>query len=198
MNQALGLPGENKSKKSDCTAQHIFSEKDCSCNKQEELAQIVGQLSVMITKTQHIQNLNPGTRNSRQYWSGLGFCKSGVDNMDSIKYCQDIDWFAQEQYKNEEISRDLTTEFQITGNYNKDAQAHHKEVIERLDSESYFLLAEKRNCKSVMEKIQGKKKDDTLVGIIAYPKPKLVKDAAKKVLLCNEDEINSNETDFYE
>ena len=185
MNQAFSLPGKNKSKEDllHSTA-YLFAEKDCSRDEQDQLAQIVGKPSAMITKTQHIQNLDPGTSNARQYRGGLGFCESGADNM-----FQDNDLRKKTRMsKSPEVQRLNFESPAIISNTRKHIT---KKYIERLGSDSYFPSAEKRNYKSIMKKLQGKKKDETLVGIIVDSEPKSVEDAAKIALLCNEDEINT-------
>ena len=42
-----------------------------------------------------------------------------------------------------------------------------------------------------MKKLQGKKKDEALVGMIVDSEPKTVKEAVSIALLCNDDEINN-------
>ena len=67
INQAFSLPGKKDREELLHSTAHLFAEKDCLREEQEELAQIVGKPSAMISATQHVQNLDTLSNNARQY-----------------------------------------------------------------------------------------------------------------------------------
>ena len=80
--------------------------------------------------------------------------------MDSIKYSQDIDLHKKTRMSKLPEIRQLNFEsLAIITNTRKHIT---KKYIIRLYSDIYFPFAAKRNYKSVMKNIQGKKKDNSL------------------------------------
>lgn len=185
INQAFDLPKKKTKDELLHATAHIFAGKECSREEQEELAQIVGKPTPMVTQSTHIANLDANFLNSRQYRGNLGSCASGVNELESLRYHQEKNSVKSPERRQLNFDAGVS----LPGIISCTRKHITKEYVNKLRNESFFPSAEKRNYKSVMKKLQGKKKDEALVGIIVDSEPKTVEEAAKIALLCNSDDV---------
>ena len=162
--------------------------------EQEELAQIVGKPTAMISATQHVQNLDASSRNARQYRGNLSNYHTGVDKLQAMQFNQSLIQSSRAATDQVKVALPITRRLDFETSpviISGTRKLLTKKYVAKLNSSDHFPSAEKRNYKSVMKKLQGRKKDDTLVGMIVDSKPKTVEEAASIALLCNEDKINN-------
>ena len=194
INQAFSLPGKKDREELMHSTAYLFAEKDCSREEQEELAQIVGKPTAMISATQHVQNLDASSSNARQYRGNLSNCHTGVDKLQAMQFNQSLIQSSRAATDQVKVASPITRRLDFETSpviISGTRKLLTKKYVAKLNSSDHFPSAEKRNYKSVMKKLQGRKKDDALVGMIVDSEPKTVEEAASIALLCNEDEINN-------